>query len=277
MSAFPLEGTMAVVCGGSKGIGKATAAEIIRLGGSVCLVARTSDTLRKTADELAELVNEDTQKVVAMQSDCGDQQRFQEKMAEFIDTHGVPQWLVNCVGFARPAYVGKLSESDFRASMDGNYFAQLIPTLVLLPYFRQVGYGRIANVSSMMGYFGIAGYAAYAPSKFAVVGLSEVLQNELADSDIGVSVLYPPDTDTPGFAEENLTKPPECAAMSKAGGCLSAEQVAREFVAGIRANRFSIFPGRAKWIWHFHRLFPGLLRWITRRQYLRARRSDGLN
>ncbi len=277
MSDLPLKGTMAVVCGGSKGIGKATAAEIVRLGGSVCLVARTSGPLLEAADELTAQAAEATQKVLSITADCVNRQQFQEKMADFIGTHGVPQWLVNCVGFARPRHIGELIESDFRASMDGNYFAQLVPILVLLPYFRQVGFGRIANVSSMMGYFGIAGYAAYAPSKFAVVGLSEVLQNELADSNIGVSVLYPPDTDTPGFAEENRDKPAECAAMSKAAGCLSAEQVARDFVAGIRANRFGIFPGRARWIWHLHRLFPGVLRWVTRRQYVRARRAAGAN
>jgi len=266
---------MAVVCGASKGIGRATAEEIIRLGGSVCLVARTVGPLQQAASELAELADQEAQKVIAVAADCTDRQQFQEQMSDFIETHGVPQWLLNCAGFARPHYMDELSENDFRGSMEGNYFAQLIPILVLLPHFLSAGYGRIGNVSSMMGYFGIAGYAAYAPSKFAIVGLSEVLHNELSPNNIRVSVLYPPDTDTPGFAEENLRKPPECAAMSKAAGCLSAERVAREFVAGVRARRFAILPGRSRLVWHLHRLFPGTLRWLLRRQYLRARRSGG--
>ena len=57
----------------------------------------------------------------------------------------------------------------------------------------------------MMGYFGIMGYTAYAPTKFAIVGLTDALRNELKPYNISFSVLYPPDTDTPGFEVENRT------------------------------------------------------------------------
>lgn len=260
------------MCGGSRGIGKATAKEIVRLGGSVCLVARTPQHLAAAAEEVAGLAPLDSQYVETIEADCLDHEQLKEQLDGFISQHGVPDWLLNCVGFARPDYLGKLELVDFRESMEGNYFAQLIPSLVMIPHFIQAGGGHIAHVSSMMGYFGIVGYAAYAPAKFAIVGLSEVLQNELAPYNIRVSVLYPPDTDTPGFAQENRTKPAECAAMSQAAGCMSPEEVARAFVAGIRANRYAILPGSAGWIWRVQRFFPGLLRWITRRQYLRARR-----
>ena len=92
----------------------------------------------------------------------------------------------------------------------------------LLPHFMAARKGHIVNVSSMMGYFGIMGYAAYAPTKFAIVGLTEALRHELKPYNIGMSVLYPPDTDTPGFEKENRTKPGECAMMSSKVKLLSA-------------------------------------------------------
>ena len=114
--------------------------------------------------------------------------------------------------------------------MEVNYYGQLVPILILLPYFMEARRGHIANVSSMMGYFGIIGYAAYAPTKFALVGLTEVLRHELKPYNISCSVLYPPDTDTPGFKKENETKPPECAELSAGVKMLSAHEVAEVFV-----------------------------------------------
>ena len=76
--------------------------------------------------------------------------------------------MINVVGYAYPQYVQELTLEDYKKCMEVNYYGQLIPTLILLPYFMAARKGHIANVSSMMGYFGIMGYAAYAPTKFAI-------------------------------------------------------------------------------------------------------------
>ena len=123
-------------------------------------------------------------------------------MTEFVNGHGVPDYLINVVGYAYPQYVQELTLNDYRACMDINYYGQLVPILVLLPHFMAARKGHIVNVSSMMGYFGIMGYTAYAPTKFAIVGLTEALRHELKPYNIFFSVLYPPDTDTPGFEKE---------------------------------------------------------------------------
>ena len=73
----------------------------------------------------------------------------------------------------------------------------------------------------MAGFVGVFGYTDYCASKFAVVGLSEALRQELRPCGITVSVLCPPDTDTPGLANEDLTKPAETKAVSagRTGSC----------------------------------------------------------
>jgi len=175
----PLKNKTAVVCGGSKGIGKETAKEIVLLGGSVCVIARHMESLEVAAREMQDLVREDSQFVEVITCDATDLERLEPPMTEFVDRHGVPDYLINVVGYAYPQYVQELTLEDYRKCMEVNYYGQLIPTLILLPYFMAARKGHIANVSSMMGYFGIMGYAAYAPTKFAIVGLTEALRHEL--------------------------------------------------------------------------------------------------
>jgi 3-dehydrosphinganine reductase len=271
----PLRDKTAVVCGGSKGIGKETAKEIVRLGGSVCLIARHQDALEAAAREIEAPARADSQFVDRIACDTTDMQNLKSCLVEFIGRRGVPDFLINAVGYSYPQYVQDLRLEDFRQLMDVNYYGQLVPILILLPYFIQAQKGHIANVSSMMGYFGIMGFAAYAPTKFAIVGLTEALRHELKPYHIDFSVLYPPDTDTPGFETENRTKPPECAMLSQDAGLLKPEQVAQAFVKGILKKKFAILPGEAGLIWRAFRLFPWLVRWVADNQYKRARRKLG--
>lgn len=266
-----LAGKIAVVCGASQGIGRETAKEIVRLGGSVCVIARRPGPLEEAAREIRELAQDASQFVEAIPCDTTDMACLEPLLSDFVERRGVPDYLVNVVGFAHPEYVHKLSLDGFRRAMEVNYFGQLVPILCLLPHFVSSRKGHIANVASMMGYFGIIGYASYAPSKFAIVGLSEVLRHELRPYNIKISVLYPPDTDTPGFALENQTKPRETELISEGAGLMTAEQVARAFVKGILKERYAILPGEAGLAWRIHRHFPWLLRWITDRQHRQAR------
>jgi short-subunit dehydrogenase len=200
---------------------------------------------------------------------------LQPFLTEFVNKHGVPDYLINVVGYAYPQYVQELTLNDYRACMEINYYGQLVPILVLLPHFMAARKGHILNVSSMMGYFGIMGYAAYAPTKFAIVGLTEALRHELKPYNISLSVLYPPDTDTPGFEKENRTKPRECAMMSSNVKLLSARQVAEALVEGMIHRRYAILPGEAGLMWKMIRYFPALVRWITDIQYKQARKKLG--
>lgn len=271
----PLKSKTAVVCGGSKGIGKETAKEILRLGGSVCIIARHIEPLEAAALEMQGLVREDSQFVEVIACDATDMERLGPQLSDFVDRHGVPDYLINVVGYAYPRYVQDLSLADYRNAMDVNYYGQLVPTLLLLPHFITARKGYIANVSSSLGFMGIMGYATYAPTKFAIVGLTEVLRNELNPYGIQLSILFPPDTDTPGFEIENRTKPEETALMSKNAKLMSAEDVGEAFVEGLLKNRYLILPGDTSLIWRVNRLFPWLVRWIIDRDYRQARDKLG--
>lgn len=187
-----------------------------------------------------------------------------------IARYRAPDYLFNVVGYAYPQYIQQLRLSDFQENMDVNYYGQLVPILILLPHMLTAGRGHIANVASLSGLIGTMGYATYAPTKFAIVGLSQVLRNELKPYNIQVSVLYPPDTETPGFEVENKTKPEPTAIMSARVKLAQPEDVARDFVRGVLREDFNILPGESKFASIVNRLFPGLVMWLLDRDYKRA-------
>jgi short-subunit dehydrogenase len=270
-----MTGQLAIVCGGSKGIGLATAEELVRRGASVGVVARGNGSLEEASRHLQRFLNEGHQFVEAIQADTTQRDDIGPKLESFIAKRGVPDYLINAVGYARPDYVGNLGLEDYQRQMDVNYYGQLVPTLVVLPHMVEAGRGHIAFVSSMMGYFGIIGYAAYAPSKFALVGLAEVLRHELRPSGVSVSVLYPPDTDTPGFHIENITKPAETKELSASMKVAGPHEVARDFVRGVANGKFHILPGGTRMVWRLQRYVPRLVRAFLDRDLSTARRRVG--
>jgi 3-dehydrosphinganine reductase len=106
------------------------------------------------------------------------------------------------------------------------------------------GSGHLVLVSSLAGLIGVFGYGAYAPAKFAVRGLGLTLDAELRHRGIAVSIVYPPDTRTAGFEQENLTKPPETIRLSGGIPPVSADRVAAAVVRGIERDRLTITADR---------------------------------
>ena len=122
---------------------------------------------------------------------------------------------------------------------------------------------------------GVFGYASYGPSKFAVRGLAESLRAELRSDNIGVSVAYPPDTETPMLEEERKTMPPETRLICSLAKTWSAEGVADCVLRGVRRGTFAITPGLTLTLMH---RFPGvvipILRWYCDRLVAGARKSS---
>ena len=102
----------------------------------------------------------------------------------------------------------------------------------------------------------IYGYSAYAASKWALRGLAESLQMELRPFNVYVSVAFPPDTDTPGYETEMLTKPALTKMLSESGTLFSSTTVARDIVNGSTDGLFSISSGMDGWL--LKQLHPGM-------------------
>jgi len=271
----PFKGKFAIIPGGSKGMGKATAKLFIQLGGSICIIARGMDALNKTHEECYKLKLEESQFVEIISCDTTDMDKLKPLITDVINKHKVPDYLFNFVGYAYAQYLEQLTLEDFKRNMDINYYGQLVPTLVVLPYFLEGKQGYVTFTSSVMGFMAIMGFTTYCPSKYALFGLAEVLRHELLPYNIKVSILFPVDTDTPGLAEENKIKPQECKIISGSGTLMTTEEVANEFIQSILEGSFEILPGEAAIQIKDMRANPDDMRGVLDRLYKRARRKTG--
>jgi 3-dehydrosphinganine reductase len=125
------------------------------------------------------------------------------------------------------------------------------------------------------GFVGLYGYTDYCASKFAVIGFSETLRSELKPDNITVSILCPPDTDTPGFKTENLTKPRETIEISGKVKLLSAQEVADQFIKGILKQTKIIIPSMdGKFTIFMKRLLPSIVDGVMDGAIAKVRKSQ---
>jgi len=103
--------------------------------------------------------------------------------------------------------------------------------------------GSVIFLSSQGGQVGFIGMTGYSPTKYALRGFAESLKNELLPFNINVGVVYPPDTETPGWVEENKDKVVECLEISKTAGLLKPHFVAQEIIKHIKAGTYAISIG----------------------------------
>jgi len=259
-----------MIPGGSTGIGLAIATRLAGLGAEVAIFARRLEPLLAAAEEIGRHRRRASQRVVWRQLDVADADQVQSVLTATVAELGPPDVLINCAGRAIPNYFERIPLAQLDETMRINFYGCWHTVQTLLPHMRSRG-GYIVNVSSLAGLIGVFGYTDYSASKFAVVGFSEALRSELAGNGITVSVLCPPDTATPGFERENLTKPRETQAVSAGARIVSAGDVADALLAGMAKKTFLIIPGREGRLGHLaNRLLPGIVRWVMDRQVRRA-------
>ncbi|WP_088892547.1 SDR family oxidoreductase [Leptolyngbya ohadii] len=236
-------GKAAIITGGSSGIGKALAKRLVQQGANVAIVARDPEKLALAQQEIVAYCRRADQQVCIYSADVSDRLQAETAIQAAIAALGSPALLVTCAGIAHPGYFQDLPIEIFERTMAINYFGSLYCIRAVVPAMMAQGQGQIAMISSGAGLIGIYGYTPYSPSKFALRGLAESLRGELKPMGIGVSIVYPPDTDTPQLVEENKTKPPETKRITATAETWSADGVAREIMTGLQKQAFTIAPG----------------------------------
>ena len=250
------------ITGGSSGIGLSTAMQFAGRGAHVLIFARTRDRLERACAEIKKQARDASQRIAWMELDVSQHDKVEKVIGRALKEFGAPDVLVNCAGRAYPRRFEDISYEQFDDTMKTNCYSIWNTVSVLAPAMKNRD-TVIVNVSSMAGFVGVFGYADYAASKFAIVGLSEVLKSELKWSGIRVQVLCPPDTDTPGFQTENKTKPEETKAISASAKVMTPDQIAQALMKGLEKKTFMIVPGfDGKTTYIAKRLFPGLVDFI---------------
>lgn len=144
--------------------------------------------------------------------------------------------LVNCAGMAICGVYEDISVADARKLMDINYWGSYNCTRFVLPKMKKAREGIIVFTSSLAALFGIYGYGPYTASKYAVRGMAETIAMETRHLGILVTLALPADTNTPGFENEEKTKPKETKIISGSGGLAEPEQVAKRILNDALVN-----------------------------------------
>ena len=234
-------GKTVLITGGSSGIGFSLANALVQMDATIILLARDYENLKIAKSSILEKHPKAKVKIVA--ADVTDEDSCATLYEKFLRNHETPEILINCAGVARPGYVEELPLNVYRWTMDIDYHGTVNLVKFLLPGMLERGSGHIINVSSIAGVIGTFGYTAYCGAKFAVKGFSDALRSELKPKGIRVSVLYPPDTDTPQLAWENQYKPKETRAISGASKPISPDWVAQYTLREAARGKYAIVPG----------------------------------
>ncbi|MEM1024137.1 MAG: SDR family oxidoreductase [Myxococcota bacterium] len=259
-------GKHVLITGGSSGIGKALAKQLVGYGAHLTLIARREELLHQTRAEIERPGAE----VRVLPLDISSVEAVDAALPPLLDAHA-PDMLINNAGVATPGRFLEQDPMEFRRHMEVNYFGMVHMTRAVAPRMVQRGQGHIANVGSLLSVMGIYGYSAYAASKFAMQGFTECVRGELKAAGIRVTILQPPDTDTPQHAAELEIMPKETRAIAGSVKMLSAEEVARALLEGMAKNRFEVIPGlEGRATVAAHRILPGLVRWVCDRSQRKA-------
>ena len=252
----------AMITGGSSGIGKALAGKLAAAGYDISLIARRKDLLDEAAREIRGHAQGCGQRVCCYPADVSDQTQAETAVKRAIAEFGPPDMVIASAGISEPGYFCELPTDAFERAMAVNFFGTLYVVRAALDPMRARKRGQIVLISSGAALMGIFGYASYGASKFAVRGLAETLRAELQSDNIGVSVAYPPDTETPMLDAERETMPAETRLICSLAKTWSADAVADCILSGIARGKFAITPGSTLTLMN---RFPGIIIPLLRR------------
>lgn len=172
-----------LITGGSKGIGKSMAIYALNSGAHVTIIARDEDLLEATKLELLKMISTPShQKVMSISVDVTSDYYSIEKAVSDAEAELGPVFmLINCAGTSIAARFDETPLKEFKRMVDINLMGSIMFTRAVLPTLKSQKEGVILFVSSISGLIGLYGYSAYSASKFAVVGLAEVLHMEVRD------------------------------------------------------------------------------------------------
>jgi short-subunit dehydrogenase len=247
------------ITGGSSGIGLALAKAFASCGADIVIFARNLPALETARQQIVASQVNASQQAACYAADVTDFKQANNIFKQAVEETGAPDILINCVGIAQPSYFETISFEMFEKTIRTNLYSVWNACTAFVPHMKRKG-GHIVNTASIAGFIGVFGYTDYCMSKFGIIGFSEALRSELKPYNINVSVLCPPDTDTPGYALENATKPVETAAVSGNAKLLSPEFVAHALLKQLPKKKLMIIPGRdGKMTWLLKRFIPGVV------------------
>jgi len=253
-----LKDKVVVITGAANGLGKALATEFYRQGCRLALIDVNFNALEKAKGELE--TNE--QKITIHHADVSNEENITTARLEILNHHKHINILVNNAAISISQNFEQIDLVDYKKLFDINFWGTIHCTKHFLPDLKKQDDSRIVNIISDFAFMGFPGKTAYGSSKSGVLGFTNALKTELADTTIKVCLVIPPPLDT-GLVKNNKhiddqKRESEARFLEKNGLPLST--TAKKIVKQIRKGKYRIIIGTMMfWIDLFSRLFPTLV------------------
>lgn len=227
----------AVITGGSRGLGKATAIAFAKEGIDVAITGRNEKVLKETVSELESLgIN-----AIYSVFDVGSYEEVKNGIQNIIKSFGSIDILVNNAGTAAFGSLNEMDVSQWSHIIQTNLMGMYYVTKEVLPYLLIQNEGDIINVSSTAGLNGNANTSAYSASKFAVIGMSESLMKEVRKNNIRVCTLTPSTIETDMAVDLGITD------KNSQDRVLQPNDFAELIVASLKLPRRAMLKGASLW------------------------------
>ena len=193
MSSSPLslEGKVAVVVGGTSGIGRAISIGFAEAGADVVASARRAEQVESTAAEIEALHAEKPRRALRITSDVADRASLQNLLDQTLAHFGKADILVNCAGKIKRAPTLDFPEDEWQSILDTNLTGTLRACQIFGKYMLDRNYGRIINIASLNSFVALSQVSAYAASKAAVASLTRSLAVEWSSKGVLVNAIAP--------------------------------------------------------------------------------------
>jgi NAD(P)-dependent dehydrogenase (short-subunit alcohol dehydrogenase family) len=249
--------TTAYITGGGSGIGLALAETLARRG------ARIAAFDLRFSEEARARLRKVCPQVLFFEVDVRDAAGVEAAVNNAVAQTGAPDVAINSAGVqvARPFL--EISSERYDFVVDINLKGSRNLAAAVLRHMRSGGH--LALVASIAGVVSNYGYAAYSSSKFGVVGLANALRIECKTQGIAVSVICPPEVETPMVEEERRTAPAVTMQTKQFAGTVKLDDLCMQVMHGLDRGRFMIVPGswRARFTVFLGRTFPRLMAQVT--------------
>ena len=193
---FKLKNKVAIVTGASRGIGRSVAQEISKSGAHVVCVSRSEGDLLKVSKKL----NDEGFSSSSFVCDVSNSNDFKKLIDDTVSKFNQVDILVNNAGITKDNLIMRMSESDWNTVIDVNLKGVFNGIKAVSRQMMKQKYGRIINISSIVGLIGNPGQANYAASKAGVIGLGKAVSKELASRNITVNTI------APGYIETDMVE-----------------------------------------------------------------------
>lgn len=232
-----LNNKKAIITGGGRGLGKATAIAFAKEGIDVAITGRNEDRLKATIAEIEKLGVNSTYSVF----DVGNHEEVKAGIKGILKTFGSIDILMNNAGIAAFGSLNEMETTQWEQIIQTNVMGMYYVTKEVLPHLIEKNEGDIINVASTAGLNGNANTSAYSASKFAVIGMSESLMKEVRKNNIRVCTL------TPSTIASDMTVELGIADKDSQDSVLQPEDFAELVVAGLKLPRRAMLKGASLW------------------------------